>query len=46
MVRVLAITNPDDLASIRVLERIGMRRDGTMGLPGEDLDLMLFARDL
>ena len=46
MVRVLAITNPDNEASIRVLERIGMGCDGTIRLPGETLDLLLFARDL
>ncbi len=46
MVRVLAITNPDNEASIRVLERIGMRRDGSIRLPGETLDLLLYARDL
>lgn len=46
MVRVLAITNPDNEPSIRVLERIGMRRDGSIRMPGEALDLLRFARDL
>jgi RimJ/RimL family protein N-acetyltransferase len=46
LVRVLAITNPDNEPSIRVLEGMGMRRDGTIRLPGETLDLLLYARDL
>jgi RimJ/RimL family protein N-acetyltransferase len=44
--RVLAITDPDNAASIRVLRRIGMRRAGTHRLPGESLELRLYARDL
>ena len=44
--RVLAITDPENAASIRVLERIGMQREGTVRMPGETLDLLLFARDL
>jgi [ribosomal protein S5]-alanine N-acetyltransferase len=44
--RVLAITDPENAASIRVLERIGMRREGSVRLPGETLDLHLFVRDL
>ncbi len=44
--RVLAITNDDNRASIQVLERIGMRRDGTVRPPGEDRDLLRFAVDL
>lgn len=44
--RVLAITNPDNAASIRVLERIGMVREGSVRMPGEVLDLALYARDL
>jgi [ribosomal protein S5]-alanine N-acetyltransferase len=43
MRRVLAITFPDNQASIRVLERIGMRREGTIRLPGEDRDTALFS---
>jgi len=43
--RVLAITDPENAASIRVLERIGMRREGTVRMPGETLDLLLFGRD-
>jgi RimJ/RimL family protein N-acetyltransferase len=44
--RGLAITDPGNVASIRVLERIGMRREGSVRMPGETLDLDLFARDL
>lgn len=44
--RVLAITDPDNAASIRVLERIGMVREGSVRMPGEELDLALYARDL
>jgi RimJ/RimL family protein N-acetyltransferase len=44
--RVLAITDPDNAASIRVLERIGMLREGSVRMPGEELDLALYARDL
>lgn len=34
--RVLAITDEDNLASQRVLEKAGMRRDGRVRLPGSD----------
>jgi RimJ/RimL family protein N-acetyltransferase len=44
--RVLAITDPENAASIRVLRRIGMRRAGAHRLPGESLVLHLYARDL
>jgi ribosomal-protein-alanine N-acetyltransferase len=44
--RVLAITSPDNHPSIRVLERIGMRREGEIRLAGEDRDTVLFSRDL
>jgi RimJ/RimL family protein N-acetyltransferase len=44
--RVLAITDPENLASIRVLERIGLRREGTVRMPGDPLELLLFVRDL
>ena len=46
MRRVLAITDPENAASIRVLRRIGMRAAGTHRLPGEKLTLRLYARDL
>jgi RimJ/RimL family protein N-acetyltransferase len=44
--RVLAITTPDNHPSIRVLERIGMRREGEIRLAGEDRDTVLFSRNL
>jgi [ribosomal protein S5]-alanine N-acetyltransferase len=44
--RVLAITTPDNHPSIRVLERIGMRREGEIRLAGESRDLLLLSRDL
>lgn len=44
--RVLAITDPENAASIRVLERIGLRREGTVRMPGEEIDLLLFGRRL
>jgi RimJ/RimL family protein N-acetyltransferase len=44
--RVLAITDPANSASIRVLHRLGMRQAGTHRLPGEELTLHLYARDL
>ena len=40
---ILAITDPDNAASIRVLERMGMRPDGSVRLPGETIDLLVFA---
>lgn len=44
--RILAITDPENAASIRVLERIGMRQEGTVRMPGEAIDLLLYAVDL
>ena len=44
--RVLAITDPENAASIRVLERVGMHPAGMVRMPGESIDLLLFARDL
>jgi len=41
--RILAITDPENTASIRVLERVGMRREGSVRMPGESIDLLLFA---
>ncbi len=39
--RVLAIVDPDNLASIGVLERVGMRFERFLRLPGEQKDLAL-----
>ncbi len=41
--RVLAITDPENGPSIRVLERVGMLREGTVRMPGDRIDLLLFA---
>ncbi len=41
--RILAITDPDNAASIRVLEAVGMRPEGAVRLPGETIDLLVFA---
>ena len=40
--RIVAITSLDNEASGRVLERIGMRREGTTRLPGDGSDLHLY----
>lgn len=41
--RIVAIVNPDNQASIRVLERIGMHPESRVRMPGEDHDVQLFA---
>jgi RimJ/RimL family protein N-acetyltransferase len=43
--RILAITNPDNESSIRLLEKLGMRQDGTARLSEAGPELKLFARD-
>lgn len=43
---VVAITDPDNVASARVLERLGFVEDGRVRLPGESIDLRRFARNL
>ena len=40
--RLVAITNPDNQGSIRVLERIGMRFEGMVRLTGDDPELKLY----
>jgi [ribosomal protein S5]-alanine N-acetyltransferase len=40
--RIVAIVDPDNAASIRVLERIGLKPDGTVRLPDDDMDLLLY----
>lgn len=42
--RVLAITSPDNVASIRLLDKLGFRLERTMRQPGENLDLNVFSR--
>jgi RimJ/RimL family protein N-acetyltransferase len=44
--RVAAITVPENGASIRVLERLGLRFEAMVRLPGDATRLMLFARSL
>lgn len=41
--RVLAIVNPDNAASVKVLERLGMQAQGTIRLASENRDVRLFA---
>jgi RimJ/RimL family protein N-acetyltransferase len=43
--RIVAITTPDNVGSIRVLERTGMRRERTIRLPNDSDDLLLYAHD-
>ena len=46
MRRLVAITSPDNEASIRLLERLGLRFETTMSLEGDGHDVSLFAVDL
>lgn len=39
---VLAIVAPSNVGSVRVVEKIGMRRDGNVQLPGGSTELLLF----
>lgn len=41
--RVLAIVNPDNAASIRLLEKLGFRGEGLVRPPGAERDVRLFA---
>ena len=41
--RVLGITTPDNIGSIRVLEKAGLKFERMVKLPGEDMELKLFA---
>jgi len=41
--RILAITNPDNLGSIKVLEKIGLRFEKMIQMPGEGREIKLFA---
>lgn len=43
--RILAITSLDNESSIRLLEKLGLRYERTIRMPGEDEDLKLFAVD-
>jgi len=43
--RIVAVTNPNNESSIRLLEKLGMRLDGTARLSEAGPELKLFARD-
>jgi RimJ/RimL family protein N-acetyltransferase len=40
--RIVAVTNPDNYSSIRVLEKLGMRPEGTVTLSEGDTELRVF----
>jgi len=42
----VAITSPDNEASIRLLEKLGLRFETTMSLAGDSHEVSLFAADL
>ena len=44
--RVLGITTPDNIGSIRVLEKAGLKFERMVKLPGEDMELKLFATNV
>lgn len=41
--RLLAIVSPSNASSIRLLERLGFSFDGTLVMPGETMELKLYA---
>ncbi len=43
--RILGITTPDNISSIRVLEKAGFKFERMVRLPGEDVELKLFASE-
>ncbi len=43
--RVVAITTPNNVRSIRVLEKVGLRFEGLIRLPGDDEELALYAHE-
>lgn len=43
MERIVAILDPANVRSVRVLERIGMRYEGTVALPSSAMPLVLYA---
>ncbi len=43
--RIVAITNPDNAASARVLEAIGMRFERRLRVPGHAADSLLYAKE-
>jgi [ribosomal protein S5]-alanine N-acetyltransferase len=44
--RLLAVVQPENQPSIRVLEKIGLQREGSVRLSADDRDLLLFGLDL
>lgn len=44
--RLYAVVNPDNAASIRVLEKLGMRFERPVRLSGEEFDISLFSTEL
>jgi len=44
--RILAITNPDNFGSIKVLEKIGLQFEKMIQMPGEKKEIKLFVRNL
>ena len=44
--RIVAITDPGNLGSIRVLEKIGMKFEKMVRLSEDDIELKLFSADL
>jgi len=46
LMRVLAITMPDNVGSIRVLEKIGLRFEGMIKVSDDEPELKLFALDV
>jgi len=44
--RIVGITNPDNVGSIRVLEKIGMKFEKMVKLSEDDIELKLFSVDL
>ena len=43
LARIVGFTNPDNLSSVRLLEKIGMRLERTVTLPDSAEELLLFA---
>lgn len=43
--RIVAITSPDNASSIKVLEKIGLAREGPIRLAGDDREAALFGID-
>lgn len=46
LVKIVAITNPDNLYSIKLLEKLGMSFDKRIELPGNDKQLNLYSYNL